>query len=289
LATADDCGDNSAQFWRRRVAQPRHLLYLIIFYKAILMNLKDKVVVVTGGGQGLGRSIALALAAKGAKLALFDLNYEKLQEAVELCKKAGGDARAYLCNVAKEDDVIHSFDAVVNDFGALNGVINNAGILRDGFMIKTKDGEIVKKMSLAEWQAVIDVNLTGVFLCGREAAERMIKLKCPGVILNISSLSRAGNMGQTNYSAAKAGAAAMTVTWAKELARYNIRSAAIAPGFIATEMVSSMKPEALEKMAEGIPLHRLGLPEEIGHTAVYIFENDYFTGRVIEMDGGIRI
>jgi 3-oxoacyl-[acyl-carrier protein] reductase len=109
------------------------------------------------------------------------------------------------------------------------------------------------------------------------------------VILNISSLSRAGNMGQTNYSAAKAGVAAMTVTWAKELARYGIRAAGIAPGFIATEMVASMKPDALEKMTAGIPLRRLGTPEEIGHTAVYIFENDYLTGRIIEMDGGIRI
>jgi 3-oxoacyl-[acyl-carrier protein] reductase len=253
------------------------------------MNLKDKVVVVTGGGQGLGRSIALALAARGAKLALFDLNHEKLQEAIELCKQAGGDARAYLCNVAREDDVIHAFDQVVADFGTLHGLVNNAGILRDGFMVKVKDGQIVKKMTLAEWQAVIDVNLTGVFLCGREAVERMIKLNNPGVIVNISSLSRAGNMGQSNYSAAKAGVAAMTVTWAKEYAKHNIRSAAIAPGFIATEMVASMKPETLEKMAEGIPLRRLGQPEEIGHTVAFIFENDYFTGRVIELDGGIRI
>jgi 3-oxoacyl-[acyl-carrier protein] reductase len=253
------------------------------------MNLQDKVIAVTGGGQGLGRSMAVALAAKGAKLALIDLNQAKLDEAVELCKAAGGNARAYLANVAKEEDVIRTFDAIVADFGNIHGLINNAGILRDGFLIKTKDGEVVKKMSLAEWQAVIDVNLTGVFLCGREAAERMIKLGTKGVIINISSLSKAGNMGQTNYSAAKAGVAAMTVTWAKELARYGIRSAAVAPGFIATEMVASMKPEALEKMAEGIPLHRLGQPEEIGHTVIYILENDYFTGRVIEMDGGIRI
>ncbi|MDB6061794.1 MAG: fabG [Verrucomicrobiaceae bacterium] len=253
------------------------------------MNVQDKVIAVTGGGQGLGRSMALALAAKGAKLALIDLNQAKLDEAVALCKEAGGDARSYLANVAKEDDVIRVFDAIVADFGNIHGLINNAGILRDGFLIKVKDGEIVKKMSLAEWQAVIDVNMTGVFLCGREAVERMIKLGTKGVIINISSLSKAGNMGQTNYSAAKAGVAAMTVTWAKELARYGIRSAAVAPGFIATEMVASMKEEALEKMAEGIPLHRLGLPEEIGHTIIYILENDYFTGRVIEMDGGIRI
>lgn len=253
------------------------------------MDLKNKVVVITGGGQGLGRSMALELAARGAQLALVDLNQAKLDEAVALCKAAGGNARSYVGNVAKEEDVIAVFDQVVADFGALHGLINNAGILRDGFLIKVKDGEIVKKMSLAEWQAVIDVNLTGVFLCGREAAERMIKLGNKGVIINISSVSKAGNIGQTNYSAAKAGVAAMTVTWAKELARYGIRCAAIAPGFIATEMVAGMKPDALEKMAEGIPLHRLGQPEEIGHTAIYIFENDYFTGRIIEMDGGIRI
>ncbi len=253
------------------------------------MDLNGKVIAVTGGGQGLGRSMAVVLAAKGAKMALIDLNQEKLDEAVELCKAAGGDAKAYIANVAKEDDVISTFDKIVEDFGTFNGVINNAGILRDGLMLKVKDGEIVKKLSLAEWQAVIDVNLTGVFLCGREAAERMIKLGTEGVIINISSISKAGNMGQSNYSAAKAGVAAMAVTWAKELARYGIRAAAIAPGFIATDMVASMKPEALEKMTSGIPLRRMGTPEEIGHTCAYIFENDYFTGRVVEMDGGLRI
>ncbi len=253
------------------------------------MDLNDKVIAITGGGQGLGRSMAVVLAAKGAKLALIDLNQEKLDETVALCKEAGGDGRAYIANVAREEEVIAVFDTIVTDFGTLNGLINNAGILRDGLMLKVKDGEIVKKMTLAEWQAVIDVNLTGVFLCGREAAERMIKLGSEGVIINISSISKAGNMGQSNYSAAKAGVAAMAVTWAKELARYGIRCAAIAPGFIATEMVASMKPEALEKMTAGIPLKRLGAPEEIGHSCAYIFENDYFTGRVIEMDGGLRL
>lgn len=253
------------------------------------MTLKDKVIAITGGGQGLGRAMAVYLAGKGAKLALVDLNQEKIDETIALCKAAGGDAVGYLANVAKEEDVIELFDNIVEDCGSLYGLINNAGITRDGLLIKAKDGNIERKMTLAEWQAVIDVNLTGVFLCGREAAERMIKLGEKGVIINISSVSRAGNMGQTNYSAAKAGVAAMTVTWAKELARYGIRSAAIAPGFIATEMVASMKPEALEKIASTIPLRRLGAPEEIAHTCAYILENDYFTGRVIEMDGGIRL
>lgn len=253
------------------------------------MDLNGKVIAITGGGQGLGRSMALVLAAKGAQLALLDLNQDKLDETVALCKQAGGNAHAYITNVANEEQVITTFDQIVADFGTLHGVINNAGVLRDGLLLKAKEGEIVKKMSLAEWQTVIDVNLTGVFLCGREAAERMIKLGTDGVIINISSISKAGNMGQSNYSAAKAGVAAMAVTWAKELARYGIRAAAIAPGFIATDMVASMKPEALDKMTAGIPLKRLGLPEEIGHTCAYIFENDYFTGRVIEMDGGLRI
>ena len=151
-----------------------------------------------------------------------------------------------------------------------------------------KDGEVTDRMSLSQWQMVIDVNLTGVFLCGREAATRMIQAKSEGVIINISSISRAGNFGQTNYSATKAGVAAMAVTWAKELARHNIRTGAIAPGFMATEMVASMKPEALEKMASGIPLKRLGEPAEIAQMAVAILENDYISGRVFEVDGGLR-
>ena len=253
------------------------------------MDLKDKVIVVTGGGQGLGRAIACGLAAKGAVLALADLNQERLDETVELCREAGGDARAYIANVASEDDVVSLFDSVIKDLGRLDGLVNNAGILRDGMLVKVKDGEIVKKMSLAEWQAVIDVNLTGVFLCGREAAVRMIELGSGGLIINISSVSRAGNMGQTNYSAAKAGVATMAVSWGKELARHGIRTAAIAPGFVGTEMVASMKPEALAKMESQIPLGRVGQPEEIAHTAVFLFENDYITGRVIETDGGIRL
>jgi 3-oxoacyl-[acyl-carrier protein] reductase len=128
------------------------------------MDLNEKVIVITGGAQGLGRAMALELAGKGAWLALVDLSQDKLDEAIALCKKAGGDARGYLANIAREDEVVALFNQVVADFGSLHGVINNAGILRDGLLIKAKDGEILKKMSLAEWQAVIDVNLTGVFL-----------------------------------------------------------------------------------------------------------------------------
>ena len=252
------------------------------------MQLKDSVIIVTGGGQGLGRSMAEYLAGRGARLALVDLGQERRDEAVAAGKAAGGDARAYICNVADEQQVNSMVAQVAADFGTINGLINNAGILRDGLLLKVRDGEI-QKMPLNQWQSVIDVNLTGVFLCTREVAAKMVELQSSGLIINISSISRAGNMGQSNYSAAKAGVAAMTVVWAKELARYGIRVAGIAPGFIETEMTGGMKPEALEKMTAGIPLRRMGKPEEIAHSAAYLFENDYYSGRILELDGGLRL
>ena len=153
------------------------------------MDLNGKTIIVTGGGQGLGRAMAVELAGAGANLALVDLNEDPLNEAVQLCKDAGGDAKAYMGNIAREDEVIATFDAIETDFGDIHGLINNAGILRDGLIVKAKDGVVEKRMSLAEWQAVIDVNLTGVFLCGREAATRMIERKVPGCIINISTCS----------------------------------------------------------------------------------------------------
>jgi 3-oxoacyl-[acyl-carrier protein] reductase len=133
------------------------------------------------------------------------------------------------------------------------------------------------------------VNLTGVFLCGREAAECMVEGGKGGVIVNISSISKDGNMGQTNYSAAKAGVASMTTVWAKELARYGIRVGAIAPGFCATDILSGMTPETLARVTAPVPLKRLGEPREIAHTAAFIVENDFFTGRTIAVDGGLRL
>jgi len=252
------------------------------------MQVKDKVIVVTGAGRGLGRAMATLFASKGARVACVDLNEADLNDTVAACKNAGGDGKAYRANVAREEEVVALFDQVVTDFGALHGLVNNAGITRDGLLVKAKDGEI-STMTLQQWQAVIDVNLTGVFLCGREAAARMIKLGVDeGVIVNISSLARHGSFGQTNYSAAKAGVAAMAEVWAKELARYNIRTGAVAPGAINTEMVAAMKPEALERMAASVPLKRLGEPEHIAMSVLFIFENSYFTGRCIDTDGGLR-
>ena len=253
------------------------------------MELKEKNIVVTGGGQGLGLAMALEFAKAGANLSLIDINEAPLKEAVSQCEALGVKATSYICNVSKEDEVIAVFDEIEKDHEQIHGLINNAGILRDGLLIKVKDGGVQKRMSLGEWQAVIDVNLTGVFLCGREAATKMIENQVPGCIINISSISKSGNAGQTNYSAAKAGVSAMATVWAKELARYGIRSAAIAPGFIATEMVAGMKPEALEKMSSGIPLKRLGEPSEVAHAARFILENDYLSGRVVELDAALRL
>ncbi|MBS0388186.1 MAG: SDR family oxidoreductase [Proteobacteria bacterium] len=253
------------------------------------MDLKGKTVAVTGAARGIGRSISEAFAAAGANLALIDVPDADLGAALAACGALGVTARGYAANVADETQVGATFDAIVRDFGRLDGVINNAGIIRDALLVKAKDGEVTGKMSLAQWQAVIDVNLTGVFLCGREAAERMIKLGNGGVIVNISSISRHGNVGQSNYAAAKAGVATLAVVWARELARYGIRAGAIAPGFTHTAILDAMKPEILEKMIAPVPIGRLGRPEEIAHAARFIFENEFFTGRVIDLDGGLRL
>ena len=253
------------------------------------MEIKGKNVVITGAAQGLGLCMAKALAGRGANLALVDMNQERLDKAVADLVKSGCEAKGYVVNVAKEKQVVNLFEEVVKEFGSVDGLINNAGITRDGMLIKADHHEVRKKMSLADWHAVIEVNQTGVFLCGREAAAHMVHLGTGGVIVNISSVSRAGNMGQTNYSAAKAAVVAMTVTWAKELARHNIRCAAIAPGFTATEMVSAINQTVLDVITSKIPVGRLAEPDEIAQAMLHIFENDYVTGTVVEVDGGLRL
>ena len=182
------------------------------------MQLKDKLVVITGAGKGIGRAMALNFAARGAHLALLDLNEADLAQTADLCKPHGIRTQNYRCNVASETEVIATFQQIAKDFKRLDVVVNNAGILRDAMLVKQDNGQI-KKMSLEQWQSVMDVNLTGVFLCGREAAEHMVKFANGGVIINLSSISRVGNVGQSNYAAAKAGVASLTVVWAKELAR----------------------------------------------------------------------
>jgi len=254
------------------------------------MKLQDKTIVITGGGQGLGLTMALSFAKDGANIALIDLNEQQLQESAKQVTAAGNDniqVNYYLANVSKEAEVEETFQQINKDFDGIDGLVNNAGILRDGMFVKAKDGVVSKKMSLENFQSVIDVNLTGVFLCGREAAVHMIEGKREGVIINMSSIARGGNMGQTNYAAAKAGVVAMTTTWARELGRHGIRVGAIAPGVISTAMTDAMKPEMRDRLEKMKPVGRLGEAEEIAHTAKYIFENEFFTGRVVEIDGGL--
>lgn len=253
------------------------------------MDMHEKAVVVTGSGRGIGRAIALDLAERGANVALFDLNEADLSETAQRCAAKSVQAREYRVNVADETEVTAALTRVAADFGRLDGLVNNAGIVRDGLLVKVKDGAIVGEMTLDQWNAVIGVNLTGVFLCGREAAKHMIEFGNGGVIVNISSISRVGNAGQSNYSAAKAGVESMAVVWAKELARYGIRAASVAPGFTRTDILSTMRPEVLNKLTAPVPLKRLGLAEEIAHAVRFIFENDFFTGRCLEVDGGLRI
>lgn len=245
------------------------------------MNIKDKHCLVTGAGRGLGREIAIELSRCGGIVNVCDINSEALKGLDDTAEAQ--EIKQYICDVSNEESVKDMF----SDIPQLDILINNAGITRDGLLIKKKNN-ITKVMSLTDFQNVINVNLTGVFLCGREAAIKMAE-GTGGVIINISSVSRAGNFGQTNYSAAKAGVDAMTITWSKELARYNIRCAAIAPGYIETEMVSKINPDMLDKITSQIPIKRLGKMNEIAETARFIIENDFINGKVMEVDGGLRI
>jgi len=254
------------------------------------MELKDKVTVVTGGAAGIGFAICKRFAAAGAKVVIGDV--QGVEQAVAAIEAAGGTAAGRVCDVSREPDVEALMQFAVDRFGGLDVAVANAGILRDGLLLKVdkETKKVSAVLSLEQWQRVIDVNLTGVFLTGREAARQMVNLGRPGVLILMSSISKEGNFGQTNYSAAKAGVAALGVTWSKELARYRIRVNTIAPGFIGTPMVlKDMKPEALEAAKKQIPIGRLGEPDEIAHAAQFIVENDLLTGSCIAVTGGMRL
>jgi 3-oxoacyl-[acyl-carrier protein] reductase len=253
------------------------------------MNVKGSVIAITGAGGGLGSGMARRFAGQGARLALLDYRADLMDGLVAEPGMDEADLLVIGCDVSNEEQVDKAFAQIADHFGALDVLVNNAGITRDALTLKFRDGELLSRMSLADWQAVIDVNLTGVFLCGRAAAERMIRAGTQGLIVNISSISRGGNMGQANYSATKAGVAAMTVTWAKEFARYGLRVNTVSPGFIGTEMVRSMKPEALAKLTAMIPAGRIGEPDEIAHAVQFLVENDFMNGRNIEVDGAMRL
>ncbi len=253
------------------------------------MDLKDKVIVITGAAQGLGEKMAEALADEGVNLALVDVDEADLKKTVDLCSRPGIKVKGYEADVADDQAVVALFENIERDFGGIDGLINNAGITKDSLLVKVHEGKVVGKMSADDFNKVIAVDLRGVFLCAREAAQHMIDGGRPGVIVNISSISREGNVGQTNYSAAKAGVSAMTVTWSKELAHHHIRVAGIAPGYCDTRMMSTVPPKVLERIISTIPEERLAEPADIADAALFILRNDYFDGRILEMDGGLRI
>lgn len=250
------------------------------------MQLKDVRALVTGGARGMGRCFVEELLAAGARVAFADVD----EDGVGATANALG-VPGFVGSVAKEAEVETLIAGAWDALGGLNVLVNNAGITRDGLLLKPdRETGRVGVMSLAQWQQVLDVNLTGPFLCTRAFAARCVAEGVPdAVIVNLSSISRAGNPGQGNYSAAKAGLVADTVVWARELSRYGIRVGAIAPGFIQTPMVDAMKPEARAAVEARIPLKRLGRPTEIWQAVRFILECDYFTGRVVEVDGGLVI
>lgn len=250
------------------------------------MELENVHALVTGGANGMGRCFVEQLRGAGAQVFFNDVDPEAVA-----ATSAALDAPGTVADVSSEADVSRLFDEAWDALGHVNVLINNAGIIRDGLLVKRDrtTGALVP-LPKRKWDQVLAVNLTGPFLCMRDFAMRCIQHDlAPAVAVNISSVTRAGNMGQSNYSAAKAGLVADTTLWAKELARYGVRVGAVAPGYIATPMVSSMRPEVLEKVLQPVPLRRLGQPEEIWQAVRFVLECEYFTGRVLEVDGGLRL
>ncbi len=255
------------------------------------MNIVGMNILVTGGASGMGKHFVLALAGAGANVAFCDVNADGIAATEADAKGLPGKVVGFVANVADEAQVVDLIAKSSAALGSLNGLVNNAGIFRDGLLVKPdKESGEIKKMSLKAWQQVIDVDLTGPFLLTREFAAHVIQNKvASSVVINISSIARHGNPGQTNYSAAKAGLIADTKLWANELARYGIRTGAIAPGFIDTPILQGMRPEVLEGMLKPVPLRRVGKPEEIFTAVKFIIECDYFTGRCIDVDGGLTL
>ncbi len=255
------------------------------------MNITDSRALVTGGASGMGRAFTLSLARDGATVAFCDLNDAAIAETLAAAEGLAGKVYGFKANVAVESEVVELIAKARDAMGGLNVLVNNAGIFRDGLLVrKDKTSGEIKSMSLAQWQQVIDVDLTGPFLCTREFAAHCLATDTrPGVVVAISSVSRHGNAGQGNYSAAKAGLIADTKLWALELARAGLRFGAIAPGFIDTPILQGMRPDVLAGVLKTVPLGRAGAPEEIYLALKFIIECDYFTGRCIDVDGGLVI
>lgn len=246
------------------------------------MELSELKVIVTGAGGGMGAHFARRLHEASAQVAAGDVNEAGLAELPE------GIHRHHL-DVSSEKSVTGFVAWAAEQMGGLNALVNNAGIIRDGLLVrKDKQTGEVKRLSTDDWNAVIGVNLTGATLMVREVAALMLEREQgPGVIVNLSSISRHGNRGQSNYVAAKAALAANTVTWARELARYGIRVGAIAPGMVETPMTRGMNQKARDALVAAIPVGRIGEPEDIWRAVRFVVECDYFTGACLDVNGGL--
>jgi 3-oxoacyl-[acyl-carrier protein] reductase len=250
------------------------------------MRYHRKVCLITGGAAGIGKATAEKFAAEGARVVICDL---AVDVGLKVAADLGGDF--YEVNVTDRQAVQAWVDEVVEEHERIDVLVNNAGVLRDGLFVKIKDGELVKQMSEADFDLVISVNLKGVFNCAQAVTPVMIR-QGGGVILNVSSVvGLDGNFGQTNYVATKAAVVGMTKVWARELGRFNIRVNAVAPGFIATEMVKAMPEKILEGMMGHTPLGRLGKPEDIANAFAFLAseEASFISGAVLRVDGGIVI
>jgi 3-oxoacyl-[acyl-carrier protein] reductase len=252
------------------------------------MRMKDKVVLVTGGAAGIGKATALRFAEEGAKVVICDVNQEVGEATV---KELGEGAAFYKVNVADREDVQKWVNEVVAKYGRVDVLVNNAGVLRDGQLIKFKDGELVGQMSEENFDLVISVNLKGVFNCTQAVAPVMAK-QGGGVILNATSIvGLDGNFGQTNYVATKSGVIGMTKVWSRELGKFGIRVNAVAPGFTATEMITSMPEKVIDGMKSRTPLGRLGEPRDIANAYLFLASDEasFITGETLRVDGGIVV
>jgi len=252
------------------------------------MRLEDTRFIVTGGAQGLGRHYAMRLAEAGGQVTAGDVNEAGLASLAEEAKGFSGKIHTRKLNVADEAEVGAFVDFAHEAMGGLNGLVNNAGILRDGLLVKrARDTGVVTKLSRADWQLVIDVNLTGATLMVRDVVAKMAETRTKGVIVNISSIARHGNRGQSNYSAAKSAMAANTKTWAAEFAPFGIRVGAVAPGMVETPMTAGMNQKARDALVAAIPVGRIGVPEDIWLAVRFVIECEYFNARTIDVDGGL--
>ena len=250
------------------------------------MRLKDKVCLITGGAAGIGRATAEKFTNEGAKVIICDLDEKSGQV---LADELGSDTLFDKIDVTDRDAVQAWVDDVIRKFGRIDVLINNAGVTRDGLLVKYKDGEIISQMPEEDFELVINVNLKGVFNCTQAVIPQMIK-QGGGVVLNASSIvGLYGNFGQTNYAATKFGVIGMTKTWSRELGRYNIRINAVCPGFILTEMVQKMPEKILESLADKTPLGRMGKPEDVANLYSWLASDEatYIHGAVISIDGGM--